>query len=194
MCKKILTMTVLAIMLLGVLLPAVSFASETMYIYTENGKTLNMRYEPQTGDNVFITLPYGRKVTVAYHLGNGWSAISWDGEIYYVQTRYLVYNKPGPKPTPAPKKGGDGSTTIAELNSIFKTYKLVSNPYSITVRPTRASGWVNLRFAPTKQSQLMATYRSNEKLLVIAELKDWYQVEDPDTGAVGYLSTKFVAK
>lgn len=193
MLKRILTMLVAA-MLAVTLFPTLASATETMYVYTQNGKNLNMRYEPNTDGEIFTTVPFGRSLTVLYHLGNGWSAVSWDDNIYYVQTRFLVYTKPTKKPESEQKKAGDASTTVAELNKIFKTYKLTETPFSITVRPTRASGWVNMRFAPTKEAELMGTFRDGDQLLVIAELQDWYQVENPDTGAVGYISSKFVAK
>jgi len=51
---------------------------------------------------------------------------------------------------------------------------------------------VNLRFAPSKQTEVMGTYRDNAQLTVIAELNGWYQVEDPQTGAVGYMSSQYV--
>ena len=197
MFKRILTLMVIAVLAVA-LIPTMASATETMYVYTKNGRNLNVRYDPSSDGEIFITVPYGERLTVLYHLGNGWSAISWDGNVYYVQTRFLVYEKPGKKPTPQPTskpgKVGDSSTTVAELNTIFKTYKPVATPFSITVRPTRASGWVNLRFVPSKESELMGTFKDGEQLLVIAELKDWYQVENPDTGAVGYISTKFVVK
>ena len=199
MLKKILTMAVAAMLVLGMMIPVVSHAETVMYVYTENGKSLNARSAPFTGDNIVKEFPFGEKVYVDYHLGNGWTALYWAGGDYdhlYVQTRFLVYDKPTKKPTPKPsnKPAGDSSGTVAELNKIFKTYKLVDTPYSITVRPVRASGWANVRFAPSKQAELVSTHKDGEQLLVIAELKDWYQVENPDTGAVGYISTKFVAK
>ena len=40
----------------------------------------------------------------------------------------------------------------------------------------------------------MATYKANEKLLVIQETTNWYQVEDQDTGDVGFISKQYVAK
>lgn len=192
MFKRILTLMAVA-MLAATLIPTLASATETMYVYTKNGKNLNVRYEPNTDSEIYTTIPFGKSMTVLYHLGNGWSAVSWDGNIYYVQTRYLVYKKPAKKPESG-KKAGNVSTTVAELNTIFKSYKLADTPFSITVRPTRASGWANLRFAPTKEAELMDTFRDGDQLLVIAELKDWYQVEDPDTGAVGYISSQFVAK
>ena len=197
MFKRILTMMIAAMLLVGIMLPAVSLAEFRMYVYTSNGKGLNVRSAPNTGDNVIKSLPFGSEVNVAYHLGNGWSAIRWTGSEYdlvYVQTRFLVNDKPSKKPSSPTTPAGDSSTTVAELNKIFKTYKRVTTEYMVTVRPTRASGWVNLRFTPTKNAELMATYRDNDQLTVIAEFKDWYQVEDPKTGAVGYISAKFVVK
>lgn len=198
MLKRILTLTVAAVLALAMLVPAAGLAEFTMYVYTPNGRGLNIRTQPTVGDNIIKSIPFGEAVTVHYHLGNGWTALLWDGESYdhvYVQTRFLVDEKPKSKPTPStPEAGGNNAGTIAELNAIFKTYRSVPEGYSVTVHPTRGSGWVNMRFAPSKQSELMATYRNNDQLVVIGELKDWYQVEDPATGNVGYISTKFVKK
>ena len=198
MMKRILTMLAAAVLALGVLIPAASLGETVMYVYTANGKSLNVRSAPVVEDNIITTIPFGTEVYVDYHLGNGWSALYWTGTYYhvYVQTRFLVSTKPK-KPTPVdPDPGyvGDSATTVAELNTIFKTYRKVNNPYTVTVRPTRASGWVNVRFAPTKQSELLGQYRTNDQLLVIAEMRDWYQVEDPYTGAVGYVSNKYVVR
>ena len=200
MCKKILTLTALAVMLISLVVPAVSHAWYKMYVYTPNGKSLNVRSEPRTGDNILWTLPFGQEVGVDYHLGNGWTALMAAGEYQsvYVQTRFLVNEKPTKKPvvpTPSNKTAnpGNNASTAAELNTIFKTYRSVT-PYRVYVQPTRASGWVNLRFAPSKETEVMATYRANEQVTVIAELKDWYQVEDPQTGMVGYMSSLFVVK
>ena len=199
MFRRIMTVMVAALLLLGALVPAASLADYyDMYVYTPNGRGLNARTEPRVGDNIIKSLPFGTGVYVLYHLGNGWTQIGWGGlyDYAYVQTRFLVSEKPAKKPTPSGGKAnpGDSSSTVAELNQIFKTCKLVAEPYKITVRPVRASGWANVRYAPSKKSELVSTLRANKQLLVIAELQDWYQVEDPDTGAVGYISTKFVAK
>ena len=51
-----------------------------------------------------------------------------------------------------------------------------------------------MRWAPSLSAEIMATYKQNDKLLVIKELKNWYQVEDQDTGNVGFISKKYVTK
>ena len=40
----------------------------------------------------------------------------------------------------------------------------------------------------------MATYKANEQVTVLAELNGWLQVEDPQTGMVGYMITQFVSR
>ena len=79
------------------------------------------------------------------------------------------------------------------MNKEFRSAKDVE-PFAVTVRPSRASGWVNLRWAPSLSAEIIATYKQNDKLLVIKELKNWYQVEDQSTGNVGFISKKYVVK
>ena len=40
----------------------------------------------------------------------------------------------------------------------------------------------------------MATYKANDQLLVIRELNNWYQVEDQNTGDVGFINKQFTAQ
>ena len=130
MSKKILTLVTALVLMFGMAVPAVSHAWYYMYVYTENGKSLNVRSEPRTGNNVLWTLPFGEQVAVDYNLGNGWTALMAAGayETVYVQTRFLVSEKPSRKPTPQPTANPSSSTnpatnaaTAAELNKIFRT-------------------------------------------------------------------------
>ncbi|MBQ3705924.1 MAG: SH3 domain-containing protein [Clostridia bacterium] len=197
MSRKILTLLVAAVMAVGMAVPAVSHAWYYMYVYTENGGSLNVRSEPKTGNNVLWTIPFGTQVGVDYNLGNGWTALVGAGayDTVYVQTRFLVSTQPSSKPSggSSGRNTSTNASTASELNVIFRKYTAVT-PYRVTVRPVRASGWVNLRFAPSKETEVMATFRANESVTVIAELGDWLQVEDPNTGKVGYMSKQFVAQ
>ncbi len=200
--KRYLTLTLAMALLLGaVLVPSASMAYTTKYVYTDNGKSLNIRTDPWVGDNVIGQVPYGSEVVVDYNLGNGWTALmgagSWPDTVY-CQTRFLVNSKPAAKNSGSSGSSNTGSasqtnSTVTELNKIFKSYKKVA-PYTITVRPVRASGWVNLRFAPSKKCEVLATYGANANLTVIAEFTDWYQVTDPNTGVVGYINSAFVSR
>ena len=209
--KKRLIALLMVLVLAAGLIPAAIAEDDTpmasegyYYVYTENGKNLYVRSTP--GGEIVGSLKYGTKIYCYYRDGgNGWALIDYyynnPGYGYgtyaaYISSRYLRKNKP-----PARNSGSSSSSSAssasadvtAEINAEFKSAKKVT-PFIVTVRPTRASGWVNLRWAPSKSAELMATYKQNEKLLVIKETNNWYQVEDQDTGDVGFISKQFVVQ
>ena len=209
--KKRLIALLMVLVLAAGLIPAALAEDDTpmasegyYYVYTENGKNLYVRSTP--GGEIVGSLKYGTKIYCYYRDGgNGWALIDYyynnPGYGYgtyaaYISSRYLRKNKP-----PARNSGSSSSSSAssasadvtAEINAEFKSAKKVT-PFIVTVRPTRASGWVNLRWAPSKSAELMATYKQNEKLLVIKETNNWYQVEDQDTGDVGFINKQFVAQ
>ena len=183
----------------------------TMYVYTDNGKGLNVRSTPYVGDNIIGLAPYGSKLSVIRFLDNGWACIKWDriGEAY-VQSRFLQWYEPAPlspiTPTPRPTAVPTIQPTaapyiptpvytdpLADLNREFRTARLVT-PFVVQVRPSRASGWVNMRWAPSKDAEIIANYRSGAKLTVIAETQSWYQVIDPDTDATGFMMKTYTTR
>ncbi|MBR5111729.1 MAG: SH3 domain-containing protein [Clostridia bacterium] len=201
MTKRLLSLALIAVMM-AMLFPVVNEAKAdwTMYVYTDNGKSLNVRSDPMTGDNVIGSLAYGESVSVRMTLASGWTAISWahaDGYVAYVQSRFLIDYKPAPKPTskPAPKPTSTSqkSTAFDAMNTEFRSARRV-NPYTVVARPSRASGWVNLRWAPSTDTEVISQCPQGKELTVLAELKDWYQVEDPATGYIGFISSKYVSR
>ncbi len=206
MTKKLVSLALIAVTL-AMFIPAVSTAANewTMYVYTDNGKGLNVRKEPKMGDNIVYSLPYGSEVTVLGISANGWATIEEivAGERYisYVQSRFLVSYKPAPKssgksatPTAAPaSKTSDLTKAFSAMNSEFASGKKVS-PYTVVSRPSRASGWVNLRWAPTTEAERIATCPQGKELTVLAELRNWYQVQDPATGMIGFISRQYVTR
>ena len=172
------------------------------YVYTENGKGLNVRATP--GGEVVGSLKYGTRIYCYYKDGgNGWALIDYNynmpGVGYgtyacFLSSRYLRKSKPPARPGKSSSSGTSASTDPTdEINAEFRSAKKVE-PFTVTVRPSRTSGWVNLRWAPSKSAEIMATYKANEKLLVIKETDNWYQVEDQDTGDVGFISKQFAVK
>ncbi|QUA52903.1 SH3 domain-containing protein [Aristaeella lactis] len=173
------------------------------YVYTENGKGLNVRATP--GGEIVGSLKYGTRIYCYYRDGgNGWALIDYTYNMpgfgkgtyaCFISSRYLRKSKPPANPgSESSSSSSSGSSdTAAEINREFRSAKKV-DPFTVTVRPSRASGWVNLRWAPSKSTEVMATYKQNEKLLVIQETNNWYQVEDQDTGNVGFISKQFVVK
>ncbi len=194
-----------AAVLLAIAIPGAVMADNgwTMYVYTENGGSLNVRSSERVENNVLGTLRYGTAVTV-YALYNGWAMIwypytsgGYHTDYAYVQSRYLVYQKPSdrrpaPAPTAAPAPSSNAAQVLAEMNAEFRSAKQVTAPYTIVSRPSRASGWVNLRWAPTMEAERIAACPQGKELIVLAVLKNWYQVRDPATGMIGFISSKYV--
>lgn len=201
MTKRLLSLALIA-MMMAMLLPAAAIADEwTMYVYTDNGKSLNVRRDPMMGDNLVGSLQYGEAVTVLLTNANGWATIEyWTGSqriVAYVQSRFLVSYKPAPKPSGGGSQGSGSSTitdaaqVLSAMNAEFSSARKVS-PYTIVSRPSRASGWVNLRWAPSTEAERIASCPQGKELTVIAELRNWYQVQDPATGMIGFISRQYV--
>ena len=208
--KKRLIALLMVLLLAAVLHPAAIAEDDTpmasegyYYVYTENGKSLYVRSTP--GGEIVGSLKYGTKIYCYYRDGgNGWALIDYyynnPGYGYgtyaaYISSRYLRKSKPEPRNSGKSSSSSETAATdvATEINTEFRSAKKVI-PFAVTVRPSRAGGWVNMRWAPSKSAEILATYKANEKLLVIKELKDWYQVEDQDTGDVGFISKQYVVQ
>ena len=208
MKKRLMSLILAAVVAALLLVPAAMAEDDSVpatagyyYVYTENGKGLNVRNTP--GGQVVGSLKYGTRI-YCYYNDNGWALIDYTYDMpgygkgtyaCFVSSRYLRKTKP-----PARNSGSTATATVTpaaglldEINAEFATAKKVE-PYKVIVRPTRASGWVNLRWAPSVNAELLATYGANSQLLVIAETDNWLQVEDQDTGSVGFIKKEFVAK
>jgi len=207
MTKRFLSLALIAMLLAMVFPVSLAGAEWTMYVYTDNGKSLNVRRDPATGNNIIGSLKYGEAISVRMTMANGWTAINWasgDGYVAYVQSRFLVNYKPAPKSSSSSSSSqntsGNSSASTSNLtkafndmNAEFKTGVRVS-PYTVIARPARASGWVNLRWAPNTEAERIATCPQGKELTVLAELKNWYQVQDPATGMIGFISRQYVTR
>ena len=171
-----------------------------MYVYTKNGKVLKVRSSMSAKDdsNVIGTLPYGKKVFI-YGVRDGWAIIDYGNQAGYIMYRFLSKEKPAPfTPSDKPEKTAASNefatseaSTVAQMNTLAVSARTVT-PYTVTVRPTRASGWVYMRWFPSRNAEEMATFGANYQLTVLAELKDWYQVSDPATGKVGFIYKSYI--
>ncbi|HPS82108.1 MAG TPA: SH3 domain-containing protein, partial [Candidatus Limiplasma sp.] len=93
---------VFALVLVASFIPTVcAFADTTMYVYTSNGKSLNMRDYPSMDGNVITRIPYGAKVTVDDgFVGSSWAHVYYKNSDGYCMFRYLSTDKPSPNPQP----------------------------------------------------------------------------------------------
>ena len=204
MIKKLLSLALIAMMLV-MFIPS-AHASWTMYVSPATGSTVNLREAPSTDSTLLLKVPYGTAVTVVY-ISNGWAYIDWNiGSIGYgyMMVKYLTYDYVAPGPNNVKKdtnnnnnKQSSGSSDLAvhyqNMNEQFRSFRKVTNHYIMYGKPERATGWVNLRYAPNEKATLIRQVRRNEMLTVIGETDRWYQVEDPQTGKIGYISRFYVS-
>ena len=194
------------VLALLIALSALSFASvasadtETWYVKTGNGKSLNVR-DPNTLE-VIGTLPYGSSVQVEFFDQNGWAVIIWGsyGEAR-VKASFLVSSKPGKYQgsssdsdnTQVLSDSALGSETVEGMNKQYSTMKYVSSPYSVKVVPDTRTGTARLRWGPSKNSTLVTQLPANYELNVLASNSSWLMVEDPATGRIGYIAAKYTS-
>lgn len=219
MKKRILSLALITV--LAMMLIPCAQASWTMYVSPAKGTTVNLRSTPAIvkGDkNVITKIPYGTALTVKY-VSNGWACIDYgvgSHDEAYMMVKYLTYEYVAPtaanrrvntnnadtNPKPASSsssssKSGSGSkdlgTRFANMNEQFRTFRRVASSFTIYVKPERATGWVNFRYAPDEKAELVRQMRLNEQLIVIGETARWYQAQDPNTGIIGYISRFYVS-
>jgi len=182
---------VMALIMTMLILPNTAGAIYQAYSHCSNGKPLNVREGPGKEYRVIGKIPYGEITAVDHDLGNGWSELVWGSVPGYVMTSLLSRTDPGPyHPQPSPTTAPSGGGSASDLNKIFSKAYLVS-PFMVTLRGTRGSGTVNVRWAPSTDVNLLQVYPYGSTVQVIADLGDWYQVKDTTTGATGFVMKKF---
>ena len=181
-------------------IPAASKAEAMpMYVYTENGGTLNVRSTPEKlrdNSNVIGELKYGEMVMVEFINSTGWAVILYkDGEAY-VQAHFLVDNPPAPRPAPTPrqKEEEEKRREQEKLNSELTSEREVTDPFYIAVRSTRTSGWISFRVGPSKITTRITTFPDGKELIVLGETTNWYRARDPETQKIGYIFKGYTAK
>ena len=165
-----------------------------MYVYTPNGKTVNVRSTPEMANNVIARLKYGSKVMVEFINSTGWAVVMINGREAYIQGRFLQDNPPAAKPTPSPaeKEEQERKTEEEKLNRELKSEREITDPFYIAVRATRTSGWINFRVGPSKITSRIASFPDSKELIAIGETSNWYRARDPETQKIGYIHKNYV--
>ena len=166
-----------------------------VYSCCSNGKPLNVRSGPGKEYPVIDKIPYGQAIYVLGYVGDGWLQLN---DIGYVLGSCTSRTQPGPYVPPTPGGGGSSSGSDASglqsaIMAEFQAARYVT-PYAVTTYHKRSSGEINMRWAPSKKATLIHSYSPGETLMVLAELKDWSQVQDPETGWVGFIRNDFLKK
>ncbi len=186
MNKRVLSFLVL-LLLLATMVPIVSASAliGPQYISTSNGKGLYLRSGPSKDDSILTTMPYGVQVDSCEYYNSAWSAVSYKGYYGYCMTRYLSSTKPSSKPNPKPTPSS-GSTGLSFRN-------FVNVNYYASVRPSTPSGFVNLRWEPSKSAEIRSTYYAGYSLRVLAQDNTWAQVFDEASGICGFMMRNFLS-
>ena len=193
MNKRIVAFLLILGILAATLIPCASAYGMVKYVYTRNGKPVNVRSQPSINSALVGTIAFGKAVTVEnYTTDYTWAVITFNGRTAYVMSQYLVDGTPVNPVTPSSSAGGSISTQnlINSMENEFRTYRVVS-PYTVLAKPTRASGWVNLRYAPSTEFGHAGNLYANTQLTVIAETTNWLQVRRNDNGVTGYVMRQY---
>ena len=198
MLKRILSLMAAAVLMLAAFAPtalADNEAGNEYYVYTENGQPLNIRNAPN--GEIIGKLEYGSKVTVVASINEYWAMIAYEGDATgyaYVSKRFLINVEPEVlKKAIEEEENTYSGDPMTDINAEFASAKDVED-YRITVRPARVTSWVNMRWIPNETGIIIAKYKATEELVVLKELDHYLQVQDPDTGDVGYIHKQFAAR
>lgn len=195
MLKRIITLALAAILALSVFATAAlaeNAEETTYYVYTDNGKDLNVRSEPN-GD-IIGELPWGEKVEVISFVNENWAMIKYKDEDAYVARRYLIEIDPNKLVRLfEEEEAAFTGDPLADLDAEFASAVKVDE-FKVSLRPARVTALVNMRWIPNETGRIIAQYRANDELIVLKELKYYLQVRDPDTGDVGYIHKKFAVR
>ena len=194
MRKRVLVSAVAMLLVLAVCASAVA---ATRWIKTGNGKPANGREAPYSESTLITTIKYGTQVNTVGKSQNGYTPVQLPGgsDTVYVLSKFLVKSKPG-KYTPSAKPSGSGSSSSGLQSSIVQEFNAANYvaPYDVVTYHRRASGMIDMHWAPSDKAKLIHSYPAGETLTVLAELKNWYQVQDPETGWVGFVHADFLQR
>lgn len=186
--KKILSILCVAILAIGLMAPALGMADTAAWVKTGNGRNLNVRAEAKTGDNVIGSIKYGTEVRILYYSANGkWACIELasGSDPGWVMTSYLVYYNPG--------KYVKKQTSEKTSDDLYSSFKMTDDEaYTVVAKPSKRGGFVSLRWAPSKSAPVMKKLFADAELTVLAEGKNWLQVQEESTGYVGFVDAKLV--
>ena len=197
--KKSVALVLALVLALAVMIPALVVAEgeRIMYVYTQNGKVLNVRQDPTTDSPKIGELKYGEKVEVRLTSASGWATINFPsgmGGVAYVMSRFLSDEQPPKRDAATDEKIAEMETEQKKLNNELKSQKDIDEAFYVVVRATRASGQINFRVGPSKITERVASYPDGKELIVIGETNKWYRARDPETNKVGYIFKDYTVK
>ena len=149
MKKRILCFVMLVLL---IALPVMdAFAATTRYIYSPNGKKVNVRHGPSDkGYAVAAQLDPGTEVKVVSRK-NGWAEIVYNGSVVYVMSKYLSSNKPGAS------SSSDSSSSSSSSEKIRYIYSRDGKKVNAHTGPGEKGYAVATRLEPGTEVRLLST-------------------------------------
>lgn len=179
-------LSLIALVMIAVLCtPVIALGGTNIfYVDTANKKSLNMRSDCTMGDNIIANIPYRAEVTVFEFLaGDAWARVEYNGRTGFVMSRYLSGTRPA-------SGGGSGGGSSSSTTISYKGFTPTN--YTAAVRPSNPSGYVNMRWAPSKSTSVHEVYYAGETLQVIADNGIWCQVYDTSRNICGFMMKQFL--
>ncbi len=87
--------------------------------------------------------------------------------------------------------GSSADSALKEMNREYQSYTVAAEGGTVLVRATRRTGYVNLRWGPSTSTEVIRRCNDAEELELIAITNKWYQVRDPQTKKIGYISRNY---
>ncbi len=188
MKNRILILLCLAVLVMSFAVPALAMPGDhAYYVYTSNGKSLNMRETPSTKAGIIAHIPYGAEVDVVKIEDSQWANITWNGLTGYAQRRYLMDSKPSASTS---STAADNPVLDEELKSIYSGF--TAQDYDVVLRANTPGNYVNLRWGPSTKIAVQERVTDGAMLHVLAQNRHWAQVEHLETGAVGFMYRSYL--
>ena len=190
--KKLVSIVTVILMVLGLMIPVFASAETTAaaapaavtykWVNCDNGKTLNLREEPNAKAKILTRIECGKRLEVIEQVGvpAGWIKVKLNDKIQgYVMTKFLVNAKPG-------------KYEITEREDNFRAVtSYIVKAKALNQKTTRS---VCLRVKPNKTAKSIRRLQAGDQLKVIAVGKTWSKVVDTNTGKTGYVANDYTIK
>lgn len=175
----------------------VSAFASTKYTDRDDGKAIPVYND---AGEVIFTVPNHTAVET-HKRAHGLRYVTYKGRTGWTYNYYLTSSKPKSSSTSKKSKSSSNSSSSSKSHSssaaaqtdVFNGMRSVKH-YYVTVRPSTLSGYVNLRWAPSKSAAMKGVRYYGDELRVIAENKTWAQVVDDSTNECGFMMKSFLER
>ena len=172
------------LMAAALLASATAALAETMYISAPAGGSANLRVAPSTEADVCGELPDGTAVEVLETDGI-WSRVGNEAESAWIMSRYLTAD-PEAKNAEAPAQKAEN---VSEID--YSSFVVVF-PYYAYIQAAVPGGFVNLRWAPSRNAAVARRLGDSAEVIVYAAGDGWLQAMDTESGYIGFVQSEFV--